>query len=49
MNRWLERNGLKLTGLGERVIVAGAGTFILVLCGLAFMLDGFIKASNGVI
>lgn len=49
MNRWLERQGLKLTGLGERVIVAGAGSFILVLCGLAFWLDGIIKASNGVI
>ena len=49
MNRWLERQGLKLTGLGERVAVAGAGAFILVLCGLAFWLDGIIKASNGVI
>lgn len=49
MNRWLERQGLKLTGLGERVIVAGAGALIVVLCGLAFLLDGIIKASNGVI
>lgn len=49
MTRWLERNGLKLTSLGERVVVAGAGGLVVVLCGLAFVIEGIINQNLGVI
>ena len=49
MNRWLERNHLKLTSRGERVIVSAIGTLIVVAVGLAFLFESFINSSNGVI
>ncbi|WP_404285250.1 hypothetical protein [Glutamicibacter arilaitensis] len=49
MNRWLERNGLKLTSKGERVIVTGLGVWIVLMAGTAFWLEGIINTNVGVI
>ncbi len=49
MNRWLEKNGLKLTSKGERVIVSTAAVFVIGMAGLAFWLEGIVNATNGVV
>lgn len=47
MSRWMERNGLKLTSLGERVVVSLAGLGIGALCGVAFLFEAFINTQIG--
>lgn len=47
MSRWMERNGLKLTSLGERVVVSLVGLGIVALCGVAFLFEAFINTQIG--
>lgn len=47
MSRWMERNGLKLTSLGERVLVGLTGLGIGALCGAGFMFEAFINSQIG--
>ena len=47
MNRWMERNGLKLTSLGERVLVGLTGLGIGALCSTAFLLEAFVNTQIG--
>ncbi|UAV84801.1 hypothetical protein BV113_00070 [Glutamicibacter phage BIM BV-113] len=47
MSRWMERRGLKLTSLGERVLVSLAGLGIVTLCGAGFLFEAFINTQIG--
>ena len=47
MSRWMERKGLKLTSLGERVLVGLTGLGIGGLCGAGFLFEAFIKTQIG--
>lgn len=49
MNRWLEKNGLRLTNRGENVIAATAGLWILGMCGVGFWIESIINTNLGVI
>jgi len=47
MSRWMERKRLKLTSLGERVLVSLIGASIATVCGAAFLLEAFINSRIG--
>ncbi|MGP9781836.1 hypothetical protein ACT3UQ_05175 [Glutamicibacter sp. AOP12-B1-11] len=49
MNRWLPKNGLKLTSNGERAIVTGVGVWIVFMVGTASWLEGNINTNVRVI
>lgn len=47
MSQWMERNKLKLTHRGERVMVGLVGFGMTALCAVAFLIDGIINPSIG--
>jgi len=47
MSRWMERNGLKLTSLGERVLVSMIGLGIIAMCSTAFLIESVINFQIG--